>query len=69
MFYTVKDVAEMPKIPGSTVYEYVRNHIIPSFFSQKNPPNPVDNDGYMTYNNTCQATREAVNNNHITVCL
>lgn len=31
MFYTVKDVAEMLKIPESTVYEYVRNHVIPSF--------------------------------------
>lgn len=31
MVYTVKDVAEMLKIPESTVYEYVRNHIIPSF--------------------------------------
>lgn len=31
MFYTVKDVAEMLKIPESTVYEYVRTHVIPSF--------------------------------------
>ena len=31
MFYTVKDVAEMLKIPESTVYEYVRKHVIPSF--------------------------------------
>lgn len=31
MFYTVKDVAEMLKIPESTVYEYVRAHVIPSF--------------------------------------
>lgn len=31
MFYTVKDVAAMLKIPESTVYEYVRNHVIPSF--------------------------------------
>ena len=31
MFYTVKDVAEMLKIPEPTVYEYVRNHVIPSF--------------------------------------
>lgn len=31
MFYTVKDVAEMLKVPESTVYEYVRNHVIPSF--------------------------------------
>lgn len=31
MVYTVKEVADMLKIPESTVYEYIRKHIIPSF--------------------------------------
>lgn len=31
MIYTVKDVARILQIPESTVYEYIRNHVIPSF--------------------------------------
>lgn len=31
MVYTVKEVADMLKIPKSTVYEYIRKHVIPSF--------------------------------------
>ena len=31
MIYTVKEVAELLKLPESTVYEYIRKHMIPSF--------------------------------------
>lgn len=31
MIYTVKDVAMILQIPESTVYEYIRNNVIPSF--------------------------------------
>ena len=29
--YTVKEIAELLKLPESTVYEYIREHVIPSF--------------------------------------